>query len=293
MRTEEYKELMGEVNMTPRLKEKIMQGAALEREPKPLGQRRSRPRLMRIVSVAATIAVLAAVVTAFVLIVRFVGPERPVKQPDGSLGSIGMSNSTEFELISVSTDCEGVTAEVVGFDRYNSRMEVVFETANGAPVYIYNQSLISLLYHTGTEWTDAPIYKTPYIVEPAVHIVNSPYVIDQLKRFSTHADGRYRLEQPFGLNESTNMPYTLTVEFRLGECALKANSIYSTCEGVSAEIAGYDEKNGRMTIRWLIDESVTVRIYDRHYKLSRLTNGSEMDMTEREGSFPNYWPQMV
>ncbi len=121
MKANEYRELMGELDMTPELKNKIMHSAALGRTPSPLGERRSHPRLMKVLSVAATLATIAVVAAAFVMLVRFVGPEETPNDTPGTDNIVGAQAGT--------TTDSALSSE----DIYDSSSQVILGGTGGAP----------------------------------------------------------------------------------------------------------------------------------------------------------------
>ncbi len=299
MKLDEYKGLMGELNMPQSLKEKIMNSAALGREPRPLGERRSHPRLMKTLSIAAMVATLAVVITAFVLLVRFVGPAGP-DTPSGSNQSFEASG---FKLVSISTGCDEVSAKVVGYDPDEKSIYLEWTVADGYDAYIHEHEAMKLSYLTEAGWEILAMRggNAGYTVYVDSYVAVEQYGPLSLLSYDLEG-GRYKLERPFelmpelyidgsGQSSAENIgdaigEYNLTVEFELtesqsydeGSNGFRLISISTDCEGVDAELVSYDSAEKRMTVRWLISEGVTVPIFAMGYKLQKHFNGELIDI---------------
>ncbi len=257
MRTEEYKGLMGEIGMTPRLKEKILRSAAVGCEPRPLGERRSHPRLMKILSVAATLATLAVVITAFVLIVRFIGPEGGHSSIGSELGESG------FKLISISTDCDQLSAEVIGYNPDQQSVIVKWSFDDGYEGWSIEHEPMILSQKKDDRWI---IRSKPSNGEITIKPAIAEYKrINETTSFGFAgyelSAGHFLIEKSFVLNKLTKGPTSeangggLEIGERVGEYVLKIEfeltsvsehdeefaliSISTNCESVNVNFVDY------------------------------------------------------
>ncbi len=290
MKLNEYKGLMGDINMTPRLKEKIMRSAAVGREPRPLGERRSHPRLAKVLSVAAVLATLAVVVTAFVLIVRFVGP-----QSDAPIGGQTFEEDG-FRLISISTGCEFVTAEVAYYNPDQRAVNIKWSFEDGyegwtiehePQIFFKKQDdrwIVLSEPESGTLHTLAATYRringsstfgfAGYSQSTGHFLLEKSFVVKK-----TDTDGTAELDGiAFDVAEHVG-EYMLKIEFELTKLPdhdeeFKLLSISTGHAEVTADIAAYDEYNRRIKVKWNCPDDTPVRIYTDKFQLEKYADGA-------------------
>ncbi len=236
MKLNDYKRAMGRLTVSGSLREKIIVGASVGRAPKPTVSH--RPRLTKLVSVVATAATLAAVVTAFVLIVRFVGPEGPANVPAPGFDVETTTEVTEATdvtsptdtrpsqngPISYTTDCKDVGFNVYSItELYLTRsIRAVWTNPKGLAVTYSPEYTVKKL--VDGEWSDAWVNTdVRFTDETVVHTENEWTEEYQLWRFGTDVEaGRYLIEKAFTVDGEA---HTMSLELELADVSTYANGV--------------------------------------------------------------------
>ncbi len=236
MKLKDYKRVMGRLTVSDSLRERIIVGASVGRAPKPTVSH--RPKLMKAMSVAATVAVLAAVVTAFVLIVRFVGPEGPsVPDPGVSFESTTTVNSpattvdddsvptpSETRPIAWGTDCDDIDINIYSMSELFFTRSLRVEWSNPKGLEIAAGSAYTVKKLIDGEWSDAWVNTdVRFTDETVVHTENEWTEEYQLWRFGTDVEaGRYLIEKAFTVDGEA---HTMSLELELADVSTYANGV--------------------------------------------------------------------
>ncbi len=265
---EEYKRTMGRVRASDDLKKRIKQSAELGVEPRPLAERRAvRPGVARALTIAATIVVTLIVLTAFVLLVRFVGPQGEPPEPTGEVG-IAPVEPNGFELISCTTQCLDV---MVLFNSGSADGTVSYTWVNNTEHEVRYSEYVRALKLVDGRWMeywseDGFIVTIPDIMR----LIEPNSKVEESMSLSSYGSpitaGQYKLERDFHVNGET---HTLTIEFRLTAKKEEDNfesdefkliSIDSGSDSVNVNIESYNSENRNFSIN--LETAEGYLIYD-------------------------------
>ncbi len=271
MKLNDYKRVMGRLTVSDALAERLKSGKAVVRTPKTAVSH--RPRFTKVLSVAATIATLALVIAAFVLIVRFIGPERPIDIPSDDSQN---DYSYEFKLMSVSTyPSKAISAEFLGYDYDEKCIKIKWSGINGSVIkYNGDLTLEEYVNYTALEIPRSDNY-VPADTSKAIQ--NGDEVIFDLDECFVPIDaGHYVLTRPMIRGQD---PVNLTVEFSLvdkndtSEAGFELISSSSDHDDVSVDFVGYEPENKYLTLNWLTSDTQSLYLKDNSYSMYYMRDG--------------------
>ncbi len=280
---EDYKHTMGRVRASDSLKNRIKHSAELGVAPRPLGERRAvRPGVGRALTIAATIAVTLVVLTAFVLLVRFVGPQGRPSDTTGEIGiAPGTPNANGFSLISVSTGREDVTVRV---DNGTARGSVGFTWINDTDSKLTFGSIFRAFKLVDGEWVTSwgnNDIDQGIVFDAVAHIVMPHTEVKDSMSLSVWSDkilpGKYKMERDYRVDGEK---HTLVIEFELTENAtavegFKLISCTTDTSDVTVEFGG-GSADGAVSYVWVnhTDREVT---YGEYVKALKYVDGRWID----------------